>query len=105
MSENYYNENDGNLINRIVIYSPNDTLILNDCTMKSGIARYVIKNYIMLKDIEKNITVKSKENCLDLIFNSTEKNLFLEKLHDYSLIQKIHQLHQKLLGKSLYNYY
>ena len=103
MSENYYNENDGNLINRIVIYSPNDTLILNDCTMKSGIARYVIKNYIMLKDIEKNITVKSKENFLDLIFNSTEKNLFLENLielihinHDRALDNKINeQIHQE----------
>ena len=48
--------------------------------MKSGIARYIIKNYIIYKDLEKNTTIKSKENLLDIVFNSNEKNLFLNDL-------------------------
>ena len=82
LNENEYNENNQNAINRIVIYSPSDSIIYNDSQMKSGIARYIIKNYIIYKDIEKNITIKSKENFLDLVFNSNEKNLFMNDLID-----------------------
>ena len=68
-------------INKIIIYSPNDAIIVNDCTAKSGLSRYLIKNYIFYKN-DKNLIIKSKENFLDLVFNSNEKNLFLEALID-----------------------
>ena len=90
MDENNINNSDK--INRIVIYSPTDSLILNDCTVKSGISRYIIKKYIIYRNLENNSTIKSKENFLDIVFNSTEKNLFLE-----SLIELIHINHDKAL--------
>ena len=68
-------------INKIIIYSPNDDIIVNDCTVKSGLSRYLIKNYIFYKN-DKNLIIKSKENFLDLVFNSNEKNLFLNDLID-----------------------
>ena len=103
INENIFNANNSSGINRIVIYSPFDNIIYNDGTMKSGIARYIIKKYIIYKDIEKNITIKSKENLLDLVFNSNEKNLFLNDLielihinHDRAFDNKINdQLYQE----------
>ena len=73
-------------INKIIIYSPSDALIVNDATAKSGIARYVIKKYIFYQNI------KSKENFLDLVFNSNEKDLFLN-----DLIELIHMNHDLAL--------
>ena len=80
MDENGRNNID-NII-KIIIYSPSDALIGNDCSVKSGIARHVIKNYIFYKNN------KSKDNFLDLALNSTEKNLFLN-----NLIELIHINH------------
>ena len=85
--ENFMDQSGGNnleKINKIIIYSPSDALIVNDCTVKSGIARYVIKNYIFYNNI------KSKDNFLDLIFNSNEKNVFLNNFID--LIHLNHDL-------------
>ena len=73
-------------INKIIIYSPSDALIVNDAAAKSGIARYVIKKYIFYQNI------KSKENFLDLVFNSNEKDLFLN-----DLIELIHMNHDLAL--------
>ena len=39
---------------KIIIYSPNDFLIINDSSVKSGIARYIIKKYIIYKNNENN---------------------------------------------------
>ena len=49
LEEGLKNKNINN-INKIIIYSPLDNLILNDATVKSGIARYFIKNYIFYKN-------------------------------------------------------
>ena len=96
MDESIFSENNSNGINRIVIYSPIDSIIYNDCTMKSGIARYIIKNYIIYKDLEKNVTIKSKENLLDIVFNSNEKNLFLN-----DLIELIHLNHDRAFDDNI----
>jgi hypothetical protein len=80
-----------NNINKIIIYSPSDNLILNDATVKSGIARYFIKNYIFYKN-NNNLIIKSKENFLDLVFNSNDKNIFLD-----TLIDLIHMNHDMAL--------
>ena len=74
-----------NKINRIIVYSPVDTLILNDSTVKSGVARYIIKNYIIYKNKENNKVIKDQENFLDIVFNKNSKirfiNNFLELIH------------------------
>ena len=71
-------------INRIIIYSPLDMLILNDSTVKSGVSRYIIKNYIIYKNNQNEI-IKNKENFLDIVFNKNDKirfiNNFLRLLH------------------------
>ena len=79
-------------IQKMIVYSPNDALIVNDSSVKSGIARYIIKNFIIYKNNINNTTIKSKENFLDIVFDSNEKNLFLNNLidlihrnHDYAL--------------------
>ena len=73
-------------INRIIIYSPNDVLILNDSTVKSGVSRYIIKNYIIYKN-NNNEIIKNKENFLDIVFNKNDKirfiNNFLRLLHHH----------------------
>ena len=74
-------------INRIIIYSPNDTLIDNDCTVKSGISRYIIKKYVIYKKAENDI-IQNKENLLDLVFNSTEKENFLQNLINFISVNK-----------------
>ena len=74
-----------NKINRIIVYSPVDMLILNDSTVKSGVARYIIKNYIIYKNKENNKVIKGQENFLDIVFNKNNKirfiNNFLELIH------------------------
>ena len=74
-------------LNRIIIYAPNDMLILNDSTLKSGVARYIIKNYIIYKNGVNNQIIKGKENLLDIAFNKTDKlrflNNFLNLIHLY----------------------
>ena len=74
-----------NNINRIIVYSPVDTLILNDSTVKSGVARYIIKNYIIYKNNENNTIIRGQENFLDIVFNKNNKvafiNNFLELIH------------------------
>ena len=82
-----FNDKNINKVNKIIVYSSIDHLIVNDCTVKSGISRYFIKNFIFYKNTE-NIIIKSKENFLDLIFNKNEKNLFLN-----DLISLIHMNH------------
>ena len=66
LSENI-NYNVINEINRLVVYSPSDNLLQNDSSMKSGISRAIIKNYIIYKSPENNAVNKSKENFLDLV--------------------------------------
>ena len=72
-------------VNRIIVYSPVDMLILNDSTVKSGVARYIIKNYIIFKNKENNKVIKGQENFLDIVFNKNNKkrfiNNFLELIH------------------------
>ena len=68
-------------------YSPNDTLIDNDCTVKSGISRYIIKKYVIYKKAENDI-IQNKENLLDLVFNSTEKENFLQNLINFISVNK-----------------
>jgi hypothetical protein len=94
--KNNLNDQNMNNINKIIVYSPYDHLVANDGTVKSGISRYFIKNYISYKNPE-NIVIKSKENFLDLIFNSNEKNLFLNNL--INLIHMNHDLPQNLNDK------
>ena len=53
------NENK-NAINKIIIYSPTDMLILNDSTLKSGVSRYIIKNYIIYKNNKNNAVIRNK---------------------------------------------
>jgi hypothetical protein len=76
-----------NKVNRIIVYSPVDMLILNDSTVKSGVARYIIKNYIIYKNKENNKVIKGQENLLDIVFNKNNKirfiNNFLELIHLY----------------------
>ena len=67
---------DKNNINRIIIYSPIDMLILNDSTVKSGVSRYIIKKYIIYKN-ENNQIIKNKENLLDIVFNKNDKTRFI----------------------------
>lgn len=90
LEEGLKNKNINN-INKIIIYSPSDNLILNDATVKSGIARYFIKKYIFYKN-NNNLIIKSKENFLDLVFNSNDKNIFLD-----TLINLIHINHDMAL--------
>ena len=88
--EDYFNNDNfikENRINRIIIYSPNDSLIDNDCTVKSGISRYIIQKYVFYKKEENNI-IKNKDNFLDIVFNSTEKSFFLENLINLIRINK-----------------
>ena len=88
-TENSIIKLDDNLkpLNRIIIYAPDDLLIQNDSTLKSGVARYIIKNYIMYKNSVNNQIIKSKENLLDIVFSKTDKlrfvNNFLELIHLY----------------------
>ena len=85
MNINSFND-DRQKVNRIILYSPIDMLILNDATVKSGVARYFIKTYVFYKDSTNHI-VKHKENLLDIIFNKNDKtrfvNNFLGLLHFY----------------------
>ena len=82
--EDFLSENNNyhaiNEINRLIVYSPCDNLLQNDAAMKSGISRYIIKNYIIYKSPDNNTIIKSKENFLDLVFNSNEKDIFLDNL-------------------------
>ena len=65
---------------KIIIYSPVDSLIYNDASIKSGISRYIIKNYIVYKNSENmNNVMKDKENLLDIVFNKYEKESFMDK--------------------------
>ena len=86
-NEIYIENNDLKALNRIIIYAPNDMLILNDSTLKSGVARYIIKNYIIYKNSVNNQIIKSKENLLDLVFNKNDKlrfvNNFVKLIHLY----------------------
>ena len=85
--ENNIIKSDDNLksLNRIIIYAPDDMLILNDATLKSGVARYIINNYIIYKNNDQ--IIKNKENLLDIVFNKTDKlrfvNNFLYLIHFY----------------------
>ena len=81
------NNEDKLKINKIIIYSPLDFLIANDSTVKSGVSRYITKNYIIYRNNVNNQIVKDKENFLDLVFNKNDKsrfiNNFLRLLHFY----------------------
>jgi hypothetical protein len=83
------NENK-NVINKIIIYSPSDMLILNDSTVKSGVSRYIIKNYIIYKN-ENNQVIKNKENFLDIVFNKNDKTRFIT-----NFISLIHSYYEKM---------
>ena len=62
-------------------------MILNDATAKSGISRYILKNYIIYKNRVNSSIIKNKENILDFVFTKNEKevflNDFLELMHLY----------------------
>ena len=91
INSNNIKKNENNKINRIIIYSPIDTLILNDATVKSGVSRYVIKNYIKLitNDDKGNINIiKNKENFLELVFN--DKNSHQNFIHDFLELTNIY---------------
>ena len=64
-----------NKINKIIIYCPDDSVIENDSSVKSGLSRYFIKNYIFYKN-NNNLIIKSKENFLDLVVNQMKKIYF-----------------------------
>ena len=88
---NNIKKNEKNKLNRIIMYSPIDTLILNDATVKSGVSRYVIKNYIKLiiHDDNDNIkTIQNKENFLELVFN--DKNSHQNFVHDFLELTNIY---------------
>ena len=81
--------NNSNMKNtKIIIYSPNDFLIINDSSVKSGIARYIIKKYIIYKNNENNQIIKNKENILDIVFNKNDKSRFITNfsrlVHSYN---------------------
>ena len=70
---------------KIIIYSPIDTLLLNDASLKSGVARYIIKNYIVYKNNGNiNNVIKDKENFLDIVFDKNEKQRFLNDFLEIS---------------------
>ena len=73
------NKEDNNNFNKIIIYSPLDFLILNDSTVKSGVSRYIIKNYIIYRNNQNNQVIKDKENLLDIVFNKNDKETFINK--------------------------
>ena len=87
-TNNLENFDDINLKNtyKIIFFSPKDALILNDASVKSGISRYIIKNFIIYRNNENRI-IKDKENILDIVFDKTEKerflNIFLQMIHLY----------------------
>ena len=85
--KNFDNKEEKSTINKIIIYSPLDVLILNDSTVKSGISRYIIKNYVIYINNENMQTIKDKENFLDIVFNTNEKSRFINNfrtlLHYY----------------------
>ena len=87
MEKNNFYKGNNDYINKIIIYSPVDVLILNDSTVKSGVARYIIKNYILYRNTENLQIKKSKENILDIVFNKNDKltfiNNFLALIHFY----------------------
>ena len=62
---------------KIIIYSPSDSIIFNDSTVKSGIAKYIIKKYIIYRNNENNQIIKNKENILDIVFNKNDKSRFI----------------------------
>ena len=72
---------------KIILYSPLDNMILNDASVKSGISRYILKNYIIYNNKESMNIIKNKENILDIVFEKNEKerflNDFLELVHLY----------------------
>ena len=86
---NINNENPEN-INRIIIYAPNDLLILNDSTVKSGVSRYIIKNYVIYRDNQNNKIIKNKENFLDIVFDKNDKSRFMD-----NFIRLIHHYYDK----------
>ena len=72
---------------KIIIYSPLDALILNDATAKSGISRYILKNYIIYKNRVNSSIIKNKENILDFVFTKNEKEVFL---NDFLELMHLH---------------
>ena len=94
---NNNNDKNNNLnnVNRIIIYSPVDMLILNDATVKSGVARYIIKNHIIYKNNNSNKIIKNKENILDIVFNKNEKSRFIN-----NFLELIHSHYDKSAGKN-----
>lgn len=65
-------------IRKIVLCDPDDEVIPNSASLKSGISKYIIKSYC----IENNL--RKTENILDLFLNvennSNQKNKFIESL-------------------------
>ena len=108
-TNNLENFGDINLNNtyKIILFSPIDTLILNDASMKSGISRYIIKKYVIYKNNE-NIIIKDKENILDIVFEKNEKerfiNDFLQLVHLYYLNNNNNGNMDETRNNS-YNYY
>ena len=104
--ENFYDNNLKNTY-KIIFFSPVDTLILNDASAKSGISRYIIKNYVIFKDNENRI-IKDKENFLDIVFDNNEKerfiNNFLQMVHLY-YTNNNNSNNMDDSGNASYNYY
>ena len=53
---------------KVILCDPNDEVVLNNGSLKSGISRYILSKY------------NKKENALDIILNSYEKNSFINSL-------------------------
>ena len=77
MNSSYTIENFMNTMNKkcykVVLCDPNDGIVLNNGSVKSGISRYVIKNYI-----EGN--VKRVNKILDFLFDSNMKKDLLDSI-------------------------
>ena len=79
---NLINSNINKDIYKIIIFSPLDNLILNDASCKSGLTRYIIKNYITYKNPENNQIISNKDNILDLIFSKNDKERLIRNLYE-----------------------
>ena len=77
MNSTYTIENYMNVLNKkcykILLCDPDDSIINNNGSVKSGISRYIIKNHLVGNE-------KKINNILDALLDSTKKNELIESL-------------------------
>lgn len=77
MNSTYTIENYMNVLNKkcykILLCDPDDSIINNNGSVKSGISRYIIKNHLMGNE-------KKINNILDVLLDSTKKNELIESI-------------------------